>query len=109
MWRIITINFSDGSVGTVMYAAGGDSAFGKERIEVIGDSKVATLDNFQTLELVHNGKRNQTRQRLRTSKGHHEQWEALVAAVQSPAESAVSMSFWSRSILLCSRTSEPGM
>lgn len=86
---IITINFSDGSVGTVMYAAGGDSAFGKERIEVIGDSKVATLDNFQTLELVHNGKRNQTRQRLRTSKGHHEQWEALVAAVQTGKESPI--------------------
>ncbi|MFP4323994.1 MAG: bi-domain-containing oxidoreductase, partial [Anaerolineales bacterium] len=54
---VIIIHFEDGSVGSVIYGAGGDKAFGKERIEIIGDGRVAVLDDFRALELVHNGKR----------------------------------------------------
>jgi predicted dehydrogenase len=88
---IITLHFADGSVGTVVYAAGGDRAFSKERIEVIGDGKVAVLDDFHTLDLIQNGKRTRARQRLRTSKGHREQWQGLVRAVQAGQDSTIAM------------------
>lgn len=88
---IITLTFADGSIGNVIYAAGGDKAFGKERIEVIGDSRVAVLDDYRELELVHNGKRTRQKERLRPSKGHHQEWEALVRAVKSGAPTPISV------------------
>jgi predicted dehydrogenase len=78
---VITITFADGSVGTVIYAAGGDKAYSKERIEVLGDGRIATLDDFHTLELVHNGRRRTYRERLRPDKGHRAEWEALSRAI----------------------------
>ncbi|MBI5960531.1 MAG: bi-domain-containing oxidoreductase [Chloroflexi bacterium] len=88
---IINLTFADGSIGTVIYAAGGDKAFGKERIEIIGDSRVAVLDDYRELELVHNGKRRRQKERLRPSKGHHQEWEALAQAAKAgtPAPIAV--------------------
>jgi predicted dehydrogenase len=80
---IITLTFADGSVGIVIYAAGGDKAFGKERIEIIGDGHVAVLDDYRHLELVHNGKCSRKKERLRPSKGHRQEWEALVHATKS--------------------------
>lgn len=88
---IITLTFSDGSVGSVVYAAGGDKAFGKERIEIIGDGRVAVLDDFRELELVHNGKRIHKKERLRPSKGHRQEWEALVSAARSGAPTPISV------------------
>jgi predicted dehydrogenase len=88
---MMTLTFADGSVGTVVYAAGGDKAYGKERIEIIGDGKVAVLDDFRTLELVHGGKRLHKKSRLRPSKGHREEWQALVEAVKSGGEIPIAL------------------
>jgi len=41
------------------------------------------LDDYRELELVHNGKRNRKRERLRPGKGHRQEWEALVNATKS--------------------------
>jgi predicted dehydrogenase/threonine dehydrogenase-like Zn-dependent dehydrogenase len=54
---IITLEFPDGSLGTVSYLAAGDRAFPKERVEVIGGGRVAVLDDFRRVETVHNGRR----------------------------------------------------
>lgn len=88
---IITLTFADGSIGNVIYAAGGDKAFGKERIEVIGDGRVAVLDDYRELELVHNGKRTRQKERLRPSKGHRQEWEALVHAARSGSPTPISI------------------
>ena len=88
---IITLAFADGSVGNVIYAAGGDKAFGKERIEIIGDSRIAVLDDFRELELVHDGKRKRQRERLRPNKGHHQEWQALVAAATSGSPTPIGL------------------
>lgn len=88
---MMQISFADGSIGNVIYAAGGDKAFGKERIEVIGDGKVAILDDFRSLELVGNGKRQRQTARLRTTKGHREEWEAIVEAVKSGRSMPISI------------------
>lgn len=88
---VITMTFADGSVGTVMYAAGGDKSYGKERFEIIGDGRIAVLDNYQTLELVNNGKRNVNKSRLRSDKGHHNEWVELVKAVKAGQPTPISM------------------
>lgn len=80
---IITASFDDGSIGTVIYAAGGDKSYGKERLEIIGDGRVAVLDDYRVLELVRNGKRTRRVERLRPDKGHQGEWEAFAAAVQA--------------------------
>lgn len=88
---VIVITFADGSVGTVIYAAGGDKAFGKERIEIIGDGRVAIMDDYRTLELVHNGKRKSKNERMRPSKGHHQEWEALVKTIKNGQPTPISL------------------
>jgi predicted dehydrogenase len=45
----ITLQFADGSLGTVHYLANGSRAFPKERLEVFCASRVLQLDNFRTL------------------------------------------------------------
>jgi len=42
----ITLEFADGSVGTVHYLANGDKGFPKERLEVFCAGRVLQLDNF---------------------------------------------------------------
>jgi predicted dehydrogenase/threonine dehydrogenase-like Zn-dependent dehydrogenase len=79
---LMTLTFADGSVGSVVYVSGGDKAFSKERIEVIGDGRVAVLDDFRSMELVHNGKRTRRTERLRPDKGHRGEWVALVNAAR---------------------------
>jgi predicted dehydrogenase/threonine dehydrogenase-like Zn-dependent dehydrogenase len=78
----IVVMHADGSVGTVLYSAGGDRSFGKERFEAIGDGCAAVLDDYRSLELVRAGKRHRRRERLRPDKGHRAEWEALVDAVR---------------------------
>lgn len=80
---VITLEFADGSVGTVVYAAGGDRSFSKERVEVFGGGLAAVLDDFRSLELIRDGKRTEERARLRQDKGHRAGWEALVTAIRT--------------------------
>ncbi len=88
---VITLSFEDGSVGTIVYTAGGDTAFGKERIEVLGDGRVAVLDDYRTLELVRHGRRKRRHERLRPDKGHRGEWEALIAAARAGAGAPISL------------------
>ncbi|RMG43767.1 MAG: dehydrogenase [Acidobacteria bacterium] len=45
----ITLDFEDGSIGTVHYFANGHSGFPKERLEVFCAGRVLQLDNFRRL------------------------------------------------------------
>lgn len=45
----ITLGFSDGSLGTIMYLANGAASFPKERVEVFAAGRVLQLDNFRKL------------------------------------------------------------
>jgi predicted dehydrogenase len=76
------LSFPDGSLGVVTYLANGDKAFPKERLEVFCAGRVSVLDDFRTLELVQNGRRERIHSRLRQDKGHRAGWEAFLAAVR---------------------------
>jgi len=45
----ITLEFEDGSFGTVHYFANGHKSFPKERLEVFSEGKILVLDNFKKL------------------------------------------------------------
>jgi predicted dehydrogenase len=77
---IININFADGSLSTIIYAAG-----------VIGDNRIAILDDYRDLELVQAGKRQRYKERLRPNKGHREEWKAFVHAILNGLPTPVSI------------------
>lgn len=52
----ITIKFSDGSVGNLLYLANGDKSMTKEKIEIFGGGKIGVIHNFRSGELHKNGK-----------------------------------------------------
>jgi predicted dehydrogenase len=79
----LTFTFADGSLGTLSYLANGDRAIPKERVEVFCGGRVALLDDFRSLELAHNGKRQVEHTRLRQDKGHAGEWVAFVDALQT--------------------------
>jgi predicted dehydrogenase len=78
---VLTLEFPDGSLGTVTYLANGDRAFPKERLEVFGGGRVAVLDDFRRLDLVSGGRRRSQNARLRQDKGHRAEWQVFVAAI----------------------------
>jgi predicted dehydrogenase len=80
---VMTFTFPDGSLGTVNYLANGDRTFPKERVEVFVGGRVAVLDDFRSLELINNGKRQVERSRLRQDKGHLAEWEVFSAALKA--------------------------
>jgi len=80
---ILTLTFSDGSIGLISYLANGDKALSKERLEVFCEGDVAILDDFRSLELFRAGRRKIMRSRLRQDKGHRAEWQAFVNAITS--------------------------
>ncbi len=87
---VLTFTYPDGSVGTVSYLANGDKAFPKERVEVFAGGRVAVLDDFRSLEMVHNGNRKSVRSRLRQDKGHQAEWEFFSRAIVEGGEPPIS-------------------
>jgi predicted dehydrogenase/threonine dehydrogenase-like Zn-dependent dehydrogenase len=78
---VLNFNFPDGSIGVITYLANGDKAFPKERLEVFWGGKVAVMDDFRRLELVHNGERHIERSWLRQDKGHAAELRAFLRSI----------------------------
>ena len=77
----ITLEFADGSLGTIHYLANGDKGFPKERLEVFAAGKVLQLDNFRRLRGW--GWKGFSRMNLwRQDKGQKACAQAFVTAVQ---------------------------
>jgi predicted dehydrogenase/NADPH:quinone reductase-like Zn-dependent oxidoreductase len=78
----ITIEFTDGSLGTISYICNGDRTFSKERVEIFGSGCVAVLDDFRWLELVRRGRKQVFRSWLKQDKGHAAEWAAFAQCIQ---------------------------
>jgi predicted dehydrogenase/threonine dehydrogenase-like Zn-dependent dehydrogenase len=74
---IATIEFQEGSIGTITYVCSGDRAFSKERIEVFRGGAVVVLDDFRRLDLIRYGKRKTFHSRFQQDKGHQSEWQAF--------------------------------
>ncbi len=71
----VSMRFADGSLASILYAAGGHPATPKERIEVLGDRHTAIIDDFRILTI--DGRSRRTPQ----DKGHRSQMAALRRAL----------------------------
>jgi predicted dehydrogenase/threonine dehydrogenase-like Zn-dependent dehydrogenase len=79
---VVSIEFVDGSTGTIHYLCSGDRVFGKERVEVFGGGGVAVLDDFRSLQLTRHGKTQSFRSWFRQDKGHRAEWKAFARAIR---------------------------
>jgi predicted dehydrogenase/NADPH:quinone reductase-like Zn-dependent oxidoreductase len=76
----MTFTFHDGSVGVADYLANGDKSYPKERVEVFCEGKIAILDDFRKLEMVHDGRRKTVKGAQ--DKGWKDEWVAIAEAIR---------------------------
>jgi len=76
----VTLQFADGSVATVQYLANGDKSVAKEWYEVFCGGGVAQLDNFTSLELYRNGRKQE--RKGAADKGHQREIELTLNALR---------------------------
>ncbi len=81
---LATIRCSNGALGSIIYAGGGDSRLPKERIEGYGGGVAAVLDDFRRLDVYEAGK--QTTIKGRADKGHQAQLDAFLEALAGRGE-----------------------
>lgn len=77
----ITIRFSDGSVGTLVYLANGDPSIPKEYFEVFGGGRSAIMNNFRDLTLAQ-GRKTKV-DKFNGDKGHAEEVKLTLQAMKS--------------------------
>jgi predicted dehydrogenase len=80
----MTFTFPDGSLGVVDYLANGDKSLPKERVEVFCGGRVAVLDDFRALEMVHNGRRKSIKGAQ--DKGWKAEWQSFARAIREGGE-----------------------
>jgi predicted dehydrogenase len=78
---VITLSYPEGSVATIVYAATGDTAYPKERVEIFCEGTVLVIDDFKTLTTVAGGK-TRVRRLSRTDKGHAAEMKAFLDLAQ---------------------------
>lgn len=76
----ITLKFSDGSIGNLLYIANGDKGLAKERIEISGAGKSAIIDDFKNLTVYSD---NKSHKENLTGKGHKEEVMAFLEAMKT--------------------------
>lgn len=86
---LVTLEFANGSVGSLIYAAGGDRGFGKEAVEVFGGGLAARLDDYRSLRIRRGGVRVERTARLRADKGHRDEWRAFAAHIAGRAPAPI--------------------
>jgi len=87
---VLTLTFGDGSIGTIVYASGGDRSLPKEYLEVLGGGMAAVLEDFRTLRVYASGRTSRlSGQFARQDKGHTAELTAFLAAVRAGQPSPV--------------------
>jgi predicted dehydrogenase len=79
---IATLRYADGSAASIVYATGGDPSVSKERVEVVGDGVVATIDDWRSL-MVSEGGKERVRRLMSADKGHRSEAAAFVTACRT--------------------------
>ncbi|HJN09205.1 MAG: bi-domain-containing oxidoreductase [Pirellulaceae bacterium] len=83
----ITLRHADGSLSSVAYLAGGDRASPKERIEVHGGGRTASIDDFRKVETYGGGKKRT--KSFRMDKGHQREVTAFIESIRNGQPSPI--------------------
>lgn len=78
---LLSFSFADGSIGTVIYTAGGDTALAKERFEAFGEGKAVIIDDFIKTESFSGGK-GKSFKTSKQDKGFQTEMTHFVEAIQ---------------------------
>jgi len=78
--KIIQIEFTDGSIGTISYVTIGDKTYPKERIEVFVDGKVGIIEDFRRTLMSVCGKRKQFKTRAQ-DKGYEKEIGLFIESI----------------------------
>lgn len=84
---VATVEFADGSVGTVIYATGGSTKPGKERVEVFAGGATFVIDDYR--ELTVHGRDHRGVKTRKVAKGQPEQLENFYRAIRGEEDLAV--------------------
>ncbi len=82
---IITIRFESGAIGSLTYAARGDTRLPKEYYEVFAGERAAVLEDFQKLTTYRSGKKTLAWKGSQ-AKGHREEVAAFLRAVRNGSD-----------------------
>lgn len=107
---ILTFGFADGSVGTLIYAAGGDAGLAKERFEAFGDGRALVLEDFLATEMYRGGRRRlfKSGKRDKGFAAEMAQFRREVAEGAAPAQSLERLEAVSRACILAARSVQTG-
>jgi polar amino acid transport system substrate-binding protein len=86
----ITLSMADGSVGSILYVALGDSRFPKERCELFADGSVGVIDDYRSGLVVRNGREEKLKGGAQ-DKGHAAEVAAFCDAVRSGGAAPIAL------------------
>ncbi len=86
---MLSIGFCDGSLATLTYTSGGDSALPKERVEILGNGRALLMDDFVETRFWARGSESAFRTR-RQDKGFEEEMTALGKVLTHGGEAPIS-------------------
>lgn len=99
---VISIKFSDGSIGNITFTDLGSEGFPKERIEIFSGNQTIVIDDFRKLNVYGPTHRETV---LKTGdKGHYHEFLALAESIRHGKESPVSYIDGARAMLCCFKT-----
>jgi len=78
---VITMKMADGSVGSIVYAANGDKAYPRERVELFAGNSVCVIDNFKSLVFTRAGRRKKM-SKSNVDRGHQAELGAFFTALR---------------------------
>ncbi|AEB09489.1 Gfo/Idh/MocA family oxidoreductase [Desulfobacca acetoxidans] len=83
----LTLNFQDGSLGTILYTAKGSKTFSRERFEVYCEDSVGVIEDFRQIHIIQGGRR-QTVRKLSMDMGYANELRAFFLDHWEPAAAA---------------------
>ena len=84
---IISLQFKNGAIGSIVYVANGDKALAKEHLEISGGNMSFVIDDFKSGVLYRNNKQSKIQS---SGKGHKQEVEAFIDAVKEGKPSPIS-------------------
>ncbi|MFH0964901.1 MAG: bi-domain-containing oxidoreductase [Planctomycetota bacterium] len=97
------VTFSKGSMGTIVYCAGGSPALGKEHVEVSSFGRTAALEDYRRVTFYDGTRRRRETFRAQV-KGHHEEIVEFIDAVRNWGEEGAAYPIDVDELLATSRT-----
>ncbi len=85
----VSLEFENGSIGTLLYTTLGASSFPKERLEIYSDGSVLVIEDFKQLEIY--GQEVQTIKLKRQDKGHYQELVEFLKVIKGESSKGVTL------------------